>query len=83
MRMLGIVGALLLGLIGLLMSLCGGGFTLVAVLSGDRGMFGILAISLPSLAFGLSVFWGAMKLKKRADTTRDKPDDGRGPNVGT
>jgi hypothetical protein len=74
MRILGIVTALLLGLIGLLMSLCGGGFTLVAVLSGDRGMLGVLAISLPSLAFGLSFVWGAMKLKDRA---RDKSDDGR------
>jgi hypothetical protein len=71
MRILGIVAALLLGLIGLLMSLCGGGFTLVAVLSGDRGMLGVLAISLPSLAFGLSFVWGAMKLKDRADTARD------------
>jgi hypothetical protein len=71
MRILGTVAALLLGLIGLLMSLCGGGFTLVAVLSGDRGMVGILAISLPSLAFGLSFVWGAMKLKNRADTARD------------
>ncbi len=77
MRVLGIVAALLLGLIGVLMSLCGGGFTLVAVLSGDRGMLGVLAISLPSLAFGLSFVWGAMKLKDRADTTRDKTDDGR------
>ena len=77
MRILSIVTALLLGLIGLLMSLCGGGFTLVAVLSGDRGAWGILAISLPSLAFGLSFVWGAMKLKDRADTARDKPDDGR------
>ena len=74
MRILGVVTALLLGLIGLLMSLCGGGFTLVALLSGDRGMVGILAISLPSLAFGLSFVWGAMKLKDRADTTRDKTD---------
>jgi hypothetical protein len=49
----------------------------VAVLSGDRGMLGVLAISLPSLAFGLSFVWGAMKLKDRADTARDKPDDGR------
>ena len=71
MRVLGIVAALLLGLIGLLMSLCGGGFTLVAVLSGDRGMFGVLAISLPSLAFGISFIWGAMKLKDRADTNRN------------
>ena len=76
MRILGIVAALLLGLIGLLMSLCGGGFTLVAVLSGDRGMLGVLAISLPSLAFGLSFVWGAMKLKDRADTNRDKTDVG-------
>ena len=76
MRILGIVAALLLGLIGLLMSLCGGGFTLVAVFSGDRGMLGVLAISLPSLAFGLSFVWGAMKLKNRADTARDKPDVG-------
>lgn len=71
MRILGIVGALLLGLIGLLMSLCGGGFTLVTVLSGDRGMWGILAISLPSLAFGLSFVWGALKLRHRADTNRN------------
>ena len=76
MRILGIVAALLLGLIGLLMSLCGGGFTLVAVLSSDRGMLGVLAISLPSLAFGLSFVWGAMKLKNRAETARDKTDVG-------
>ena len=76
MRILGIVAALLLGLIGLSMSLCGGGFTLVAVLSSDRGMLGVLAISLPSLAFGLSFVWGAMKLKNRAETARDKTDVG-------
>ena len=77
MRILGTVAALLLGLIGLLMSLCGGGFTLMAVLSGDRGTLGVLAISLPSLAFGIGFIRGAMKLKDRADTTHDKPDDGR------
>jgi hypothetical protein len=65
-RILGIVAALLLGLIGLLMSLCGGGFTVVAMLSGDHSALQILAISLPSLAFGLSFLWGAIKFKDRA-----------------
>jgi hypothetical protein len=77
MRILGTVAALLLGLIGLLMSLCGGGFTLMAVLSGDHSALGILVLSLPSLAAGMSLFWGALKVKDRADTTHDKPDDGR------
>jgi hypothetical protein len=77
MRILGAVAALLLGLIGLLMSLCGGGFTLLAVLSGDRSGLGFLVISLPSLAVGMLLFRRALKLKDRADTTRDKTDDAR------
>jgi hypothetical protein len=77
MRLLSIVAALLLGLIGLLMSLCGGGFTLMAVFNGNTSALGALAISLPSLGVGVSLILAATKIKKRADDARDKPDDGR------
>jgi hypothetical protein len=71
MRILGIVAALLVGLIGLAMSLCGGGVTLMAVFNGHLSALGALAFSLPSLAAGVALLRGAMALKKRADATRD------------
>jgi hypothetical protein len=67
MRILGIVAALLVGLIGLLMSLCGGGFTLMAVFAHHMSASGVLVISLPSLVAGVLLILAAMKLKKRTD----------------
>jgi hypothetical protein len=66
LRILGIVTALLLGLIGLLMSLCGGGFTLMAVFSHNMSAAGVLVMSLPCLGVGVILILGAIKLKDRA-----------------
>jgi hypothetical protein len=71
MRILAIVAALLVGLIGLAMSLCGGGVTLMAVFNGNFSALGVLAISLPCLGVGVSLILAAIKLKKRAGVTRD------------
>ena len=59
--------ALFLGLIGLLMSLCGGGFLAASVASHDAYSEGIVAIALPSLIAGLLVLWGGVALFKKAN----------------
>ena len=62
MRALTIVAALLLGLIGLLMSLCGGGFLLTSMLNLE-----VAAIAGPCILVGLGLLWGAVKLFQRAN----------------
>ena len=49
----------LMGIVGLLMTLCGGFFTVV----GFKG--GVLPISIPSLLAGLALIWGAIKLASK------------------
>jgi hypothetical protein len=50
-RILTIIAALLLGLVGLSMSLCGGTFTVMSVMSPSN--MGFLLIALPSAALGV------------------------------
>ncbi len=67
MRALTIVAALLLGLIGLLMSLCGGGFLLTT-----RPDMGIAVIAVPSVLAGLLLIWGCAALLRRAARWKDR-----------
>ena len=58
------IALLLLAVVGLAMSLCGGVFTVTVF--GSNGTQGALAISLPSLLIGLAVLWRASgKLRQR------------------
>jgi hypothetical protein len=52
------------GLVGLLMSLCGGGFSLMA-LSSNVQTFSVLAIALPSLFAGVFLIWLCVRLLRR------------------
>ena len=61
MRALTIVAALLLGLLGLLMSLCGGGFLLNSILEPS-----VAIIAAPCFLAGLGLLWGAVKLFRKA-----------------
>jgi hypothetical protein len=54
-RTLGTIALMLAALAGLLMSLCGGVFTISGF--GVREMAGVLVISIPSLLLGLAVLW--------------------------
>jgi hypothetical protein len=64
LKVLGTIGLLLLGLVGLLMSLCGGIFTVSALGGGE--MTGFLVISIPSLALGLTgLVFAARRLRRR------------------
>lgn len=64
LKVLGTLGLLLLGLVGLLMSLCGGVFTVSALGGGE--MVGFLVISVPSLALGLTgLVFAVRRLRKR------------------
>jgi hypothetical protein len=70
-RILAILGLLLVGLLGLGMSVCGGGFTVMALLPPlrSRGLdpfFAslVLLIAFPSLMLGVHILtsvWGALK----------------------
>jgi hypothetical protein len=64
-----VVGSILLaalGLVGLLMSLCGGLFTLGGLL--QHNMYGVLAFSIPSLVVGLLLGWIAFRgLRGKSD----------------
>lgn len=63
-RLAGTIALLLMALVGLLMSLCGGVFTVVTLDS--REMAGIFVISIPSLLAGLAALWIACrKLRRR------------------
>lgn len=64
LKVLGTIGLLLLGLVGLLMSLCGGIFTISALGGGE--MAGFLVISIPSLVLGLAgLVFAARRLRRR------------------
>jgi hypothetical protein len=69
-KLLLIVGALVLGLTGLLMSVCGGGF-IVASLGDRNGAMGIIPIAAAALFVGLLLLWGCYALFKRADRDDD------------
>jgi hypothetical protein len=63
--------AILLGVIGLLMSTCGLFFTALG-----NGNTGIVIISIPSLAIGALLVWGAVRLWK-SRTAAKLTSDGR------
>ena len=58
-KAVGTIALLLLGLVGLAMSLCGGVFTASSI--GNPGMSSLLVFSIPSLVFGLAVLWIACR----------------------
>ena len=71
MRVLTILAALVLGLIGLFMSVCGGGFMLTALFNvfkaGDLGGIGFIAvIAIPSAIFGVGLIGASIRLVRRA-----------------
>jgi hypothetical protein len=65
-----ITGALLLGLVGLLMSLCGGGVSLMSL--GQSGAAGVLVISIPSLLLGIGFIWLCIRILGRVPSEPDK-----------
>jgi hypothetical protein len=71
-RALAIVALLLLGIAGLLMSLCGGAFLVAGVLSGSA--LGMAAIAAPAAGIGAAVVWicwrTAMRLWKQQRAAR-------------
>jgi hypothetical protein len=58
-RILGTIALMLAGAAGLVMSLCGGAFTLAAFSTSE--MIGALVISVPSLLLGLGLLWLAVR----------------------
>jgi len=74
MRVLIIVGALLLGLIGLLMSLCGGGILILGIGSSPKQQIpGMLAITVPFILVGGLCLWGGVVILRKKLGERD-PD---------
>jgi len=71
-RTLVIVGALLLGLLGLFMSLCGGGFTVMGFGLGEEGSSGVLALAVPSLLLGLGLIWLCVRILRRVPPEPDQ-----------
>ena len=74
MRVLAVLAALFVGLIGLAMSLCGGGFLLAALSPFNPAL---LLLTLGSLAVGILLLWGASSLLKKGTTppgTDREPD---------
>jgi hypothetical protein len=63
MKVVIIILCVLLGLIGLLMSACGGFFTIASLLDSNTGL---IAISLPFLLLGAAFIWGAIAGIRRA-----------------
>ena len=78
MRVLTILAALLLGLIGLFMSVCGGGFMLTALFTArDLGGIGFIAvIAIPSAIFGVGLIGASIRLVRRA-APPEEPDEKR------
>lgn len=77
-RIVIIIAALFFGLVGLGMSLCGGGFLLAALKEDlqrkSNEVSGIAAIALPSLLIGIGVVWICWRiLLKHSDG--DPPDE--------
>jgi len=63
--------AIILALVGLLMSSCGGIFTVASMGQGTQSM---LVIALPSLAVGLLLIWIGVKLWKSSNPTPPAAD---------
>lgn len=77
MRALIVFGAFLLGIAGLLMSVCGGGFVLMSLIQLNLQMLGTIAIfALPSIAFGVWSIYMAVTITRRT-ADRDKTDADR------
>lgn len=77
MRVLLILIALLLGLIGLFMSLCGGGIAFVALIEGTNRGFGSFAlIAIPCAIVGVMLIVASVSLVRRA-MNRDDTDANR------
>ena len=88
MRKIIIIGAFVAGLLGLFMSLCGGGFFVMMAYDSVRNiirsghqdqMFGdlvLLAIPATFAVFGAVLFWVCFKfIRRRDDRTREKNDE--------
>lgn len=68
-RVLMILAALLLGLIGLFMSVCGGGFAFATLFKASvlgPGAAGIAVIAIPSAIFGVMLIGASIRLVHRA-----------------
>ncbi len=68
-RTVTIIATLALGLVGLLMSLCGGGISLMSLSA--PGAAGVLVIAVPSLLLGIGLILACVRLLNRI---RDEPD---------
>ncbi len=68
-RTLTTIVALTLGLVGLLMSLCGGGFSLMSLTAPGAG--GVLVIAVPSLLLGIGLILACVRLLNRSDGKSD------------
>lgn len=70
-RVLITLAALLFGLIGLGMSLCGGGVLVIGIVNAVRtqstGLVGIIGIAVPSIVLGVAIVVGCVNLIKKAD----------------
>jgi hypothetical protein len=74
MRVVAIVFALLLGLAGLLMSVCGGGFLLWGLSAADaQSLSTVLMIAVPSLLFGAGCVWGAIAIYRKSNPDQPPP----------
>ena len=77
MRALIVFGALLLGIVGLLMSLCGGGFLLASLIQLNLQMLeSVGIIALPALAIGIFLVYKAATIT-RDTLARDETDADR------
>ena len=76
-RMVIIIAALFFGLVGLGMSLCGGGFLLATLMDaaqhGSSEFTGIAAIALPALLIGIGVAWVCLRILMKH--SKDDPPD--------
>jgi ABC-type dipeptide/oligopeptide/nickel transport system permease component len=59
MKVIIILLCIILGLVGLFMSVCGGFFTFAGLASGSGGA-GLTAMALPFLLLGIGCIWGAV-----------------------
>jgi hypothetical protein len=70
-RVLIVVAALVLGLIGLLMSVCGGGVVLMTISSPGGQIGSILMIAVPSVLFGILFVWVSVVILRKNLANRD------------
>lgn len=82
-KILAFIVMLLLGLVGLAMSVCGGGFLFSALLSGGGDAVAVAGIAVPTLVVGAVlawVSWRVLRNLRRAPTgaadARREPRDG-------